>query len=300
MDRKKRLLLVDQLNIMYRYHHVPYMELHVGSLNTTSIFGLLEQIVKVSMLRAIDHVIICGDHSGPSFRKDHYPEYKADRSEQPVEITEALKHVPQVFEALDIPVVIVPKLEADDIIGTYAMWAKELGYEVDILSGDKDFGQLLVEDIYQITKADKGSTDTFKVWDTNTLYEKYGITRPEQFIDMLGLMGDKVDGYTGATGIGVGTAGKWISHYVDIDNLYDNLNELTPKKAEILLRDHQSVAMSKWLATIHTEGRDRVPDLNEILCDGKIDRRKVVPRLAEYRMFSILDMIGLEYEKTPV
>jgi DNA polymerase-1 len=298
MEKKRRLLLVDELNIMYRYHHsLMNRPLFTGDLNTSTIFGLLEQIVKVSMLRDIDHVIICGDHEGDSFRKEHFPAYKAERSQQPEEITEALKHVPQVFEALDIPVVRAEHLEADDVIGTYAFWAIELGMEVDILSGDKDFGQLLKEGICQIKKPDKDSTDLFSVWDLDRVQAEYGITKPEQFIDILGLMGDTSDGYAGAPGIGIKTAAKWIAHYVDIDNLYEHLYELTAKKQEVLQVHEEDVRMSKWLATIFVDGRDYVPDINEILCDGKIDPAKAVPRLAEYRMFSIMDVIGLHYEK---
>jgi DNA polymerase-1 len=295
---KKKLLLADELNIMYKYHHILMNRpLFTGDLNTSTIFGLLEQVTRVSMLLDIDHVIICGDHDSDSFRKDHYPEYKAGRDAQPAEITEALKHIPQVFETLDIPVVRVEKLEADDIIGTYAIWAQELGMEVYILSGDKDFAQILEKDIYQITKPDKGSTDTFAIWDTDKVQEVYGIRRPEQFIDILALMGDTSDGYAGAPGIGLKTACKWISHYVDLENLYDNLHQLTPKKQQLLEEHEESVLMSQWLATIFTTGRDYVPDLTEILCEGNIDPEKAVPMLAQYRMFSIMDSIGLKYEK---
>ena len=282
-----KILLVDELSIMYRYHHAMSRNpLMTGDLNTSAIWGLLSNIIDISLAYDIDQVIVCGDHPGKTFRHEHFPEYKGQRSERPEEIGIALPHVEYICKVFNMPFVSIEGLEADDIIGTYSYEAYNAGHTTYIYSSDKDLCQLVNDRTFVLRNA-KTRQDGYELWDYVKVCDKWCIANPAELIHILALWGDSSDNYKGLPGCGEKTASEYIRRYGSIKGLYDNMGDLTQSKMNGLVEYERQVMLCLWLATIRTDVIHMMPALDTLLENTDFDTAEVKKLLDDYRFDSI-------------
>jgi DNA polymerase-1 len=236
--------------LIYRAHFAFIKAPRITSkgLNTSAVFGFTNTLLEVLQKEKPTHIGVAFDTSAPTFRHIEYPAYKAQREAQPEDISIAIPYVKKLLEAMCIPILIMDGFEADDIIGTIAKEASNAGFEVFMMTPDKDFGQLVEEHvhIYKPAFMGKGAEKL----GVNEVLERWQIKRIDQVIDMLGLMGDAVDNIPGIPGVGEKTAQKLIAEYDTIENLLVHADEIKGKLGE-KIREHAAQALlSKQLATI--------------------------------------------------
>lgn len=249
---KPKLYLVDASSLFFRAFYAIRPLSNPAGLPTNAIYGYLTMILKLVKDEKPNYLVFCYDRKEPSFRKDLYQEYKANRSEMPEDLVPQLPYIYKIAEALGVQGLQWPSFEADDIIGTLTEWGLKQHCDVCIVSGDKDFAQLVKPGVELL--------DTMKDsrMDSNAVFMKWGI-RPDQMIDYLGLVGDSSDNVPGVPGIGPKTATGLLKDYDSLDGIYQNLDKLKPNLAE-KLRTHESDArLSQKLVTIVTE----IPELME-------------------------------------
>lgn len=263
----KKLFLLDAMALIYRAHFAFLKAPRVTSkgLNTSCVFGFANALLEVIQKEKPTHIGVAFDLPGGTFRNDVFPEYKANRQEQPEDITIAIPYVKKLVEAMDIPCLSLQGFEADDVIGTLAKKAAREGFEVFMMTPDKDYGQLVEEHIY-LYKPAIGGKDV-EVMGVNEVCARWGIKRVEQVVDILGLMGDAVDNIPGIAGVGEKTAAKLIAEYDSVENLLANSDKVTGKLGESIRNSHEIALLSKELAKIELN----VP----IDFDG--DRLKIMP-----------------------
>lgn len=246
----KKLFLLDGHALIYRAHFAfitrPLM--NSKGWNVSAVQGFMRTMWDLIQHEKPTHLAVVFDPKGGTFRDKTYPEYKANREAQPEDITFALPWVNKIVNAMNIPVVIVPNYEADDVIGTLAKQAETHGYQTFMVTPDKDFGQLVSENIF-LYKPSKGG-EPAEIWGEKEVCERWGIQRVSQVVDMLGLMGDAVDNIPGLPGIGEKTAAKLLAEFDNIENLLANADKLKGKQQEIVKTHHEKATLSKWLATI--------------------------------------------------
>ncbi len=246
----KKLFLLDGHALIYRAHFAfitrPLM--NSKGWNVSAVQGFMRTMWDLMQNEKPTHIAVVFDPKGGNFRNEKFEAYKANREAQPEDITFALPWVNKIVRAMNIPVVIVPNFEADDVIGTLAKQAEKEGYTTFMVTPDKDFGQLVSDNI-QIYKPSKGG-EPAEIWGPKEVCERWGIKRVDQVIDMLGLMGDAVDNIPGLPGIGEKTATKLLNEFDTVENLLANTNKLKGKQKEIVENHHEKATLSKWLATI--------------------------------------------------
>ncbi|MFY7910504.1 MAG: DNA polymerase I [Emticicia sp.] len=249
----KKLFLLDAMALIYRAHFAFIKAPRITStgLNTSCVFGFANAILEVIQKEKPTHIGVAFDLPGGTFRNEWFPEYKANRQEQPEDITIAIPYVKKLVEAMDIPLLMIPGYEADDVIGTIAKRAAKHDFEVFMMTPDKDYGQLVEDHIYMYKPAIFGK-DAEKLG-VKEVCEKWGIERPEQVIDLLGLMGDAVDNIPGVPGVGEKTAAKLIATYGSVEGLYENADKLTGKIAEAIRNNKEQAFLSKKLARIELD-----------------------------------------------
>jgi DNA polymerase I len=246
----KKLFLLDAMALIYRAHFAFIKAPRITStgLNTSCVFGFTNTLLEVIQKEKPTHIGVAFDLPGGTFRNTMFPEYKANRQEQPEDITIAIPYVKKLVEAMDIPLLMLAGYEADDVIGTLAKKASQHDFEVFMMTPDKDYGQLVEEHIYMYKPAIFGK-DAEKLG-VKEVCEKWGIERPDQVIDLLGLMGDAVDNIPGVPGVGEKTAAKLIATYGSMEGLYENTDKLTGKLAEAIKNNKEQAFLSKDLARI--------------------------------------------------
>ena len=249
-----RLYLLDAMALAYRAHFIFISRPLINSKgkNTSAAYGFTTALLKLMEDHTMEHVAVVFDALGPegTFRDALYDDYKANREPMPDDLAENLPYIKSIVRALDIPVLEIPGVEADDVIGTLARRADADGAEVVIVSPDKDFQQLLTERISQFRPAYRG--EEFDPITLESFREKYGV-EPLQFIDILALMGDASDNVPGVPGIGKKTAPDLIQKYGSIENLLEHAEELSGKRVrEGLMENRQAALLSKELVTIKT------------------------------------------------
>ena len=250
---KKKLFLLDGHALVYRAHFAFINRPLINSkgINTSAMMGFTRTLWDLMKNQNPTHLAVVFDPSGPTFRNEIAADYKANREEQPEDITVAFPYVHQILEAFKIPVIIIDNFEADDVIGTLAKQAARQGFEVYMVTPDKDYGQLVEENIYMYKPSRMGNgIDILGVEDIKA---KWGIERPTQVIDMLGMIGDKVDNIPGIPGIGPKTAEKFLKAYDNLENLLDHADEIKGKNQERLKEFREQALLSKRLATIDIE-----------------------------------------------
>ncbi len=250
--KKKRLYLIDGYAMLYRAHFAMIRNPLINSkgMHTSALFGFINQIMKLINNEKPDLMIAAFDSSKKTFRHEKYPEYKATREKMPDEMIGQLPYLWKILKSMDIPTLEEPGFEADDIIGTLATKASRDELEVFIVSGDKDFMQLINENIFLY--APSGRQADIRIYDRSGVIDKWGVP-PEKIIDLLGLMGDSSDNVPGVPGVGEKTAVKLINEYGSLEKSLENANEVKNKRArEGLLNARSEAALSKELVTIDT------------------------------------------------
>ncbi|MDP6339602.1 MAG: DNA polymerase I [Candidatus Marinimicrobia bacterium] len=249
---RKRLFLIDGYAMLYRAHFAMIRNPLINSkgMHTSALFGFINQVLKLLRQEKPDYLIAAFDSSKKTFRHERYPEYKATREKMPEEMREQLPYLWKLLEAMRIPTLEEPGYEADDIIGTLAKRANENDLDTYIVSGDKDFMQLVNDHIFLYTPS--GRQAEIKVYDREGVKEKWGVP-PEKIIDLLGLMGDSSDNVPGVMGVGEKTAVKLLNEYGTLENALDHADEVKNKRArEGLQNCREEALLSQELVTIET------------------------------------------------
>src|SRR6056300_809457 len=248
---KKRLFLLDAYALIFRGYYALIKNPRINSKgeDTSAIMGFMNSLFDVIKREQPDHLAVCFDKGGSIERTELFPEYKANRAETPDAIRLAVPYIQEILRAMHIPVVVLEGLEADDIIGTLAKQAEKEDYQVFMVTPDKDFGQLVSENIFMYRPARMGNG--IEIWGIPEVQKRFGVQTPEQVIDYLGMMGDASDNIPGLPGVGDKTAKKFIETYGSMEGLLANTHELKGKMKERIEENKELGLLSKELATIN-------------------------------------------------
>lgn len=249
----EKIVLIDGHSILNRaFYGVPDLTSSEG-LHTNGVYGFLNIMLKILEEEKPQYLAVAFDRKEPTFRHQRYKEYKGTRKPMPEELRQQVPVIQEVLSAMEIPVITQAGIEADDILGTIATRAQGEGKEVTLVSGDRDLLQLASDKILiRVPKTKRGGTE-IEDYHTEDVVEKYGIT-PHQIIDMKGLMGDSSDNIPGVPGVGEKTAIKILTAFPTVEEAYEHIEEVEPKRARELLRANKELAyLSKELATIKTD-----------------------------------------------
>ncbi len=246
----KRLFLLDGHALVYRAHYsfITRPLINSKGLNTSAISGFTRYLWDIITNQKPTHLAVSFDLSGPTFRHKEFPEYKANRGAQPEDITVGLPYIFKIIEAFNIPIVTKEGYEADDVIGTLSKQAARQGFTVYMVTPDKDYGQLVEDNILMYKPSRQGNG--IEILGPKEIAESWGIARTDQVIDLLGLMGDAVDNIPGVPGVGEKTAAKLLQEYDNIENIISHAKELKGKLSEKIQEFAEQARMSRRLATI--------------------------------------------------
>lgn len=246
-----KLFLIDAYALIYRSYYALIRNPRINSkgVNTSAIMGFCNTLNEVLTKENPTHIAVAFDH-GLTFRHEAFPDYKAQREETPEDIKLSVPYIKQILEAMRIPILQVDGFEADDIIGTVATLAGSKGITTFMLTPDKDYGQLIRENVYMYRPRHGGGYDVVGM---NEVEDRYGIPTPAQVIDLLALMGDSADNFPGCPGVGEKTAAKLINEFGSIDNMLEHTNQIKGKLREKVEAAVDDIKMSKFLATIRTD-----------------------------------------------
>lgn len=247
---QKRLFLLDAYALIFRgyYAFIKNPRINSKGMDTSAIMGFMNSLLDVIKREKPDHLAVAFDKQGSFVRTEMFTAYKANRDETPEAIKIAVPYIQELLKAMHIPVVELAGCEADDLIGTIAKQAEKEGYQVFMVTPDKDFAQLVSENIFMYRPARMGNG--IEIWGVPEVLERFEIERPEQVIDFLGMMGDAVDNIPGLPGVGEKTAKKLLKEYGSMENLLANTHELKGKMRENIEANAEQGLMSKKLATI--------------------------------------------------
>lgn len=253
MADTKKIFLLDSYALIFRayYAFISNPMRNAKGMNTSTVFGFTLALDEILRKEKPSHIVAAFDASGPTFRHDMYKEYKANRDETPEDIREAVPWIKELLAAYQIPVIEKPGFEADDIIGTLANSAASAGFEVYMMTPDKDFAQLVTDKIFMYKPGRSGKPA--EVLGIEEVKENFQIENPLQVIDILALMGDSSDNIPGAAGIGPKNAQKLIGSYGSVEGVYEHVDELKGKQKENIENSKENVLLSKKLATIITD-----------------------------------------------
>lgn len=250
MDSPKKLFLLDAMALIYRSYFAFANNHRYNSkgLNTSTMFGFTNTLLELLNKEKPTHIAVVTDTAAPTERHTDFAAYKAHREEMPDDIRLALPWIEKIIKAFNIPHIGIDGFEADDVIGTMAKIAETKGFEVFMMTPDKDFGQLVTEHIHIYKPARMGNSA--EVLGIAEVCKRYEISRPEQVIDILGLMGDSVDNIPGIPGVGEKTAIQLIKDFGSIENLLNNTDKLKGKLKERVEANKEMALLSRKLATI--------------------------------------------------
>ena len=250
MEPTKKLLLLDAYALIFRAFYAMIRSPRVTStgIDTSAIFGFVNTLQDLLKREQPSHIAVCFDPpGGKTFRHESYEPYKANRDKTPEGILVAVPYIKRILQAYRIPIFEVEGYEADDVIGTLSHQAEQQGFFTYMVTGDKDFGQLVTPNIKVFNP---GKNEILGVEEVNA---KYGIQSPKQLIDILGLMGDTADNIPGCPGVGPKTAEKLIQQFGSIENLLEHTDELKGAQQQKVRDNAEQIRLSKWLATIITD-----------------------------------------------
>tara|TARA_B110000908_G_C10264391_1_gene462257 strand:- start:3076 stop:5913 length:2838 start_codon:yes stop_codon:yes gene_type:complete len=249
MSEKKRLFLVDAFALIFRgyYAFIKNPRINSKGLDTSAIMGFMNSLLDVIKRERPDHLAVCFDKGGSVARKEAFTEYKANRDATPEAIKIAVPYIYEILKAMQIPIMVKEGFEADDVIGTLAKKAEKEGYQTFMVTPDKDFAQLVSENIFMYRPMFGGGYET---WGISEVQKKFGVETPEQVIDFLGMMGDSADNIPGLPGVGEKTAKKFLATYGSMENLLANTHELKGKMKEKVEGAKELGLLSKELARI--------------------------------------------------
>ena len=275
----KKIYLVDVSSMFFRAFYAIRPLSSTKGVPVNAVYGFISMIIKLFKEKNPDHMVFCYDRKEPSFRKDLYTDYKANRTTMPDDLQVQMPYLKQVAGLFGIPDIEVASYEADDLIGTIAVQAAKEGYQVYIVSGDKDFSQLVNENIFLY--------DTMKefVFTADAVKEKHGVY-PAQFIDFLAITGDTSDHIPGVAGIGPKGAQKLIETYGTLEQIYENIDKVTPAGIkEKLIKSKEDAFISKKLVTIVTDVKTGMTMDDYIIKDFKTEELREFLQELNFKSF---------------
>lgn len=246
-----KLFLIDAYALIYRSYYALIKNPRINSkgFNTSAIMGFVNTLNEIMTKEQPTHIAVAFDH-GKTFRDEAFPQYKAQREETPEDIRRSVPVIKDIIAAMNIPALQADGFEADDIIGTLAVKAGGLGVETYMLTPDKDYGQLVRDNVFIFRPRHGGG---YEKMGPKEVCAKYAIDSPQRVIDLLALMGDSADNFPGCPGVGEKTAAKLIAQFGDVDNMLDNTADIKGKLREKVESAVDDIRMSKFLATIRTD-----------------------------------------------
>lgn len=250
MSSQKRLFLLDAYALIFRgyFAFIKNPRINSKGMDTSAIMGFMNALMDVIKREKPDHLAVAFDKGGSIYRYEMYQEYKANRDETPEAIKIAVPYIQELLKAMHIPIIEVPGFEADDLIGTLAKQAEKEDFKVFMVTPDKDFAQLVSENIFMYKPARMGND--IEIWGIPEVLEKFEIERPEQVIDYLGMMGDAADNIPGLPGVGEKTAKKLLKEFGSMENLLANTHQLKGAIKDKIEANADKGILSKKLAAI--------------------------------------------------
>ena len=261
----KKLYLIDGHALIFRSYYAFLRRPMINSKgeDTSILFGFTKTLTDLILREKPTHLAVAFDPPAKTFRHELYPDYKANRAETPELIKSSLNQLIEIVESMSIPVIMKIGFEADDVIGTIAKKAAKDGYTVYMLTPDKDYGQLVSDNIFQCKPGKNGAENI--IIGPEQIKEEYGIENPEQVIDILAIWGDASDNVPGVRGVGEVSSKKLIQKYGSVENIYKNLQELPLKQQEAFRDAEAHISLSKHLVTIETSVDINCSDDNLLL-----------------------------------
>ncbi|MEE9363875.1 MAG: DNA polymerase I [Cellulophaga sp.] len=251
MADQKKVFLLDAFALIFRGYYALIKNPRINSkgMDTSAILGFVNSLFDVIKREKPDYIAVCFDKGGSTERREIFPEYKANRDETPDAIKIAVPYIQNILKAMNIPVIEQFGMEADDLIGTLAKQAEKEGFKIFMVTPDKDFGQLVSENIFMYKPARMGNG--IEIWGIPEIQKRFSVERPEQVIDYLGMMGDASDNIPGLPGVGDKTARKFIAEFGSMEELLANTDKLKGKLREKVENNAELGLLSKQLATIN-------------------------------------------------
>ena len=281
----KKLFLVDAYALIFKYYYAFLgrpMRNRAG-MNTSVVFGFVKFLRDIQKRERPDLLGVAFDPKGGSFRREIFPEYKANRAETPEDILLSVPYVKRVLEAMCIPILEVEGYEADDVIGTLSQKGVEAGYEVFMVTPDKDYGQL-VRDNCKIYKQ-KGAEGSIEIVDREAIRGKYGIDDPSLVRDILALWGDASDNIPGVPGIGEKSACKLVQEWGTVENILDNVSKIKGKQGEKIAEWGDKLRLAKTLTTICLDVPIPFREEDLTVCEPHIDELKALFAELDFKAF---------------
>ena len=287
---KGRLFLIDGHALVFKmyYAFLRHPMINSKGADMSILFGFTKYILELIEREKPTHLAVAFDPPGGTFRHEMYPEYKGTRSETPQLIIDSLEPLCELCTAMGFPVLMMKGYEADDVIGSMAKRAEKEGFEVYMVTPDKDYGQLISPNIIQYKPGKSGSDN--ELIDVEKVCAKYGIQRPEQVIEILTICGDTSDNVPGVKGVGEVGAGKLIAKFGTVENIYAHLDELTPKQKEAFVNSEDHIGLSHDLVTIKTD-LDVPADCSSMLITGEYTP-EVADLFEKYEFGSLRRFLG--------
>ena len=250
MESSKKLFLLDAYALIYRgyYAFIKNPRINSKGTDTSAILGFMNSLLEIIRTQNPDYLAVAFDKGGSITRSEMFTEYKSNRDKTPEPIIVAIPYIKDILTAMKIPILEKEGYEADDVIGTVAKDAENNNFKVFMVTPDKDFAQLVSDNIFLCKPARMGNS--MEIWGVNEVKDKFEIDDPEQVIDYLGMMGDSVDNIPGLPGVGDKTAKKFIKQYGSLENLLQNSHEITGKLGEKISNNKDLGVLSKKLARI--------------------------------------------------
>jgi DNA polymerase-1 len=281
----KKLFLLDAYALIYRSYYALIRNpmFNTSGFNTSTIFGFTNTLEEVLNKEKPTHIAVAFDPPTPTFRHELYPKYKAQREETPEEIVKSVPRIRELIEAYRIPIIECPGYEADDVIGTIAKHAASIGFDVYMMTPDKDYAQLVDEHIYMYKPARSGKGA--EILDTAKVREVYKVKEPIQFIEVLAIMGDKSDNIPGVKGIGEVGATKLIDEFGTVENLLENIDHIKGANKDKIIEHKDDLLLSKTLVTISTDVPITFSEENYAIKTPDISRLKELFKEFNFRTF---------------
>ena len=301
MSAKKRLFLLDAYALIFRgyYAFIKNPRINSKGLDTSAIMGFMNSLMDVIKREKPDHLAVAFDNGGSDLRNEIFPEYKAHRDATPEAIKIAVPYIQELLRAMHIPIIEVKGYEADDLIGTIAKQAEKQNYQVFMVTPDKDYAQLVSENIFMYKPARMGNG--IEIWGIPEVLEKFEVERPEQVIDFLGMMGDAADNIPGLPGVGEVTAKKLLKEFGSMENLLANTDKLKGKMKDNIEANKDKGILSKTLATILLDCPVQFDETDYELSTPDVDKTDALFKELEFRrMAEQFDAIFIKGETAPV
>jgi len=300
MSDQKRVFLVDAYALIFRgyYAFIKNPRINSKGIDTSAIMGFMNSLLDVIKRERPDHLAVCFDKGGSADRVEMFEAYKANRDETPEAIKVAVPYIQEILKAMHIPIMVKEGYEADDVIGTLSKQAEKQGYQTFMVTPDKDFAQLVSENIFMYRPKSFGGG--YETWGIPEVQKKFEVEDPLQVIDFLGMMGDASDNIPGLPGVGEKTAKKFLKAYGSMEGLFENIHELKGKMKEKVEANQELGLLSKKLATIMLDVPVEFDEKDFEMCDPDIEAVKTIFQDLEFRRLTenFLKTFATEAEAT--